>query len=89
MGFLDRFRHKEEVVPLPEPLPEKEAIFPTPIDGLFLPVGCSREGDTIIVGREYTALWLEKYPDKIEAVKQMLVFLKSQYPAISKFKIEK
>ena len=67
----------------------KPEAFPPPVDGLFLPVGCARDGDTIVIGSEYMAQWIEEYPNKIEAVTKMLAFLKSQYPAISKFQIRK
>lgn len=89
MRLLDRFRHKEvikEKVVLP---PKGKSVSPSPVDGIFLPAGCSREEDMIIVKGEYTAQWIEKYPDKIEAVKQMLAFLKKQYPAVSNFHIRK
>jgi len=58
-------------------------------DGIFLPPGCSREGDMIIVEPKYSSQWFKQYPDKYEAVKQMLAFLKKQYPAITRFHIRK
>ena len=79
MGILDLFRKK--VI--------ESVVFPPPIDGIFLPQGCSRDGDMIIVNPEYSSQWFEKYPDKREAVKQMLAFLKKQYPAITRFHIRK
>lgn len=74
------FRHKA---------PPVAEIFPPPVDGIFLPQGCSREADMIIVGQEYTSQWFEKYPDKVQAITKMMAFLKSQYPAITRFHIRK
>lgn len=68
---------------------KKRKVFPTPVDGIFLPQGCTREGLTMIIHREYSGQWFKEYPDKITAVTKMLAFLKSQYPAISSFVIRK
>lgn len=75
MFFLDKLLRRKE----PEPL----------VNGLFLPRGCIREGDTLVVLPEFSKAWFAKYPDKREAVKQMLAFLKQQYPAIGDFIIRK
>ena len=76
MGFLDKIKFWKRK-------------FPPPVDGIFLPSGCMREGDMIIVNSEYSDLWFKKYPDKREGVKEMLAYLKKQYPAITRFQVRK
>ena len=79
MSLFDRLLRRKALEAIAAPL----------VDGLFLPRGCIREWDTLVVLPEYSNQWFAKYPDKKEAVKQMLAHLKQQYPAVLNFQVRK